>query len=277
MDIRDFPVSMEPTVQFVIPLSSVNERLTLFLGTYENVCLKTDERCNLNLVVYGKEDHSVIEKRLSSLRKRYPSFVARLIPGEGAFSRARALEQGIATLSPDDLIFICDVDMIVKPEFLNRCRRNSIKGKQVYYPEVFRFYNTEYAYRYAGPLKSKRRSQITRESGHWGTYSYGMLCVYKEDFVKIGGFDTKIEGWGGEDIALADRVLKGGFMVMRAPDPALSHRYHDKVCSRKLRPRQFMDCISSRREDLADRSSLAEYVFYLEGRCKIKKWNLWSW
>lgn len=271
IEIVDFP-PQEP-VEFVIPLSGVNDRLYEFLDMYEELCLKPAESCNLNLVTYGESDTEVIRERLNVLRVKYPFAALRLIAGKGRFSRGRALSLGLATLSPTDLVFICDVDMEVESSFLRRCRRNTVREKRVYYPEFFKYYNMDYVYKFGRMPWGKT---ISRQHGHWALYSYGMLCIYKADYDLTGGFSSSIEGWGGEDVDLARRVLKNGFDVMRVPDPALLHRYHDKVCSTKLTPTQFSHCISSRNEDLADRTRLAEYVFYLEGKCNIKKWNLWS-
>lgn len=38
----------------------------------------------------------------------------------------------------------------------------------------------------------------------------GMVCIYKSDFFKIGGFDTTRAGWGGEDLALVKKTVKAG-------------------------------------------------------------------
>lgn len=265
--------AVEKRVEFVVPTSAVNKRLFEFLAMYEDVCLKTNERCNLNLVVYGEQDLQKISGSLQPLRVKYPSASLRLITGEGRFSRGRALHLGIGTLSPGDLVFMCDVDMDVETAFLRRCRHNTIRHKQVYYPEFFKYYNMDYVYRF---VRRPRRILISRQNGHWAKYSYGMVCMYKVDYDRTGGFDTNIEGWGGEDNDLASKVLKEGLGIVRVPDPALSHRYHDKVCSTDLTPHQFSSCIDSRNEDLADRTRLAEYVFYMEGKHKTKNWTLWS-
>ena len=268
----DYPLEKK-TIEFIVPLSGVNSRLYDFLQMYEDLCLKPNERCSLNLVVYGEQDSELIGERLQLLQGKYPDAKLRKITGKGEFSRGRALELGVAKLNPSDLIFICDVDMMIEKHFLRRCRRNPIPGKRVYYPEFFKYYNMEYVYRFSKKPWSLR---ISRQNGHWAMYSYGMLCIYKSDYTRTGGFDPHIEGWGGEDVKLASRVLSRHLDILRAPDPALSHRYHDKVCSTQLTPTQFSSCISSRNEDLADRTKLAEYVFYLEDKCKTKSWKLWS-
>lgn len=264
----------DTTVEFVIPLSNVNERLTEFLKIYEDVCLVMEDKCGLNLVVYGYDDARVISGYLRNLKRKYSGAKLRVIVGSGRFSRGRALELGLAELSASDLVFICDVDMIIERSFLRRCRRNAIQGKRVYYPEFFKYYNMDYVYPFSRSMPWGR--EISRQHGHWAMYSYGMLCSYKSDLDRVGGFNSRIEGWGGEDVDLAKRILANKLDIFRTPDPALSHRYHDKVCSTNLTPEQFRNCISSRNEDMADRAQLAEYVFYLEDKFKVKHWHLWS-
>ena len=272
VEVRDFP-SVGRTVDFVIPLSGVTKRLYDFLTMYEELCLLTAEPCRLNLVVYGHRDHKLIAGQLSALKSKYPDAGLRMVAGSGKFSRGRALNLGLSTLSPSDLVFICDVDMEIEADFLRRCRHNTLRGERVYFPQFFKYYKMEYVYRFT---RMPWGRGITRQHGHWATYSYGMLCIYKSDYDAIGGYDSNIEGWGGEDVKFGEHVLGKQLDILRAPDPALSHRYHDKLCSTSLTPQQFAQCISSRNEDLADRTRLAEYIFYLEGRCSIKSWKLWG-
>lgn len=260
-------------IDFIVPLSNVRSRFMEFIKTYEDLCLRVDEKCRLNLVVYGKRDLDIIQSNLTVYKAKYPNAQFNLIAGEGQFSRGRALHTGISTLQKSDLAFTCDVDMTIDRSFLNRCRRNPIQGRRVYYPEVFKYYDMDYVYRFES--KPLFGYDISRKHGHWCTYGYGMLCIYKSDYDDVGGYDTTIEGWGGEDIQLIDNVIKRGYEVMRAPDPSLSHRHHPKVCSKKLTNAQHSQCVSSRNEDIADRRRLADYIYYLENKCKVKK-KIWD-
>lgn len=91
--------------------------------------------------------------------------------------------------------------------------------------------------------------------------------MYKSDYEAIGGYDLSIEGWGGEDIELANSTLRNSYEILRAPDPALSHRYHPRTCSEDLSELKHKWCISSRDEEIADSRQLADYVHYLEKTC----------
>ena len=251
----------ETRINFVMPLNRVGSRFSEFLKVYERVCLKNGGNVRLVLAVYGKDDEIFVRNSVQEYKEKYPGSEIRVVYGEGQFSRGRALDLGLSVLNGSELAFLCDVDMTFDLSFLSHCRLNTIQGSRVYYPEFFKYYNMDYVYRF------KRKPQtynIRREHGHWATYSYGMLCIYKSDYTAIGGFDTSIVGWGGEDVELFNKVISHRLEVLKAPDPSLSHRYHEKVCSTHSGPFQFSDCISSRKENLADEEQLGEYVLRLE-------------
>ena len=260
---------LNDAVNFVVPLSNVKARFGEFMETYQHVCLKNKEECRLHLVVYGERDLYLTKKSIKKYKEKYPSAVINTVLAKGEFSRGKTLHLGISTLMPSDLFFTCDVDITLERRFLNRCRRNTIQGQRVYYPEVFKYYNMDYVYR--DESKPNSTYQINRSHGHWCTYGYGMACMYKSDYDLIGGFDMGIKGWGGEDVKLVESALRHGYDVMRAPDPSLSHRFHYKACSRSLSHNQHAQCVASRNEDIADRRRLADYVLHLNRACGVKK------
>ena len=263
------------TVEFVVPLSNVNNRLLKFIRMYIDLCLVPKDLCSLNLVIYGSKDIELVKKLFDRLLQVFPEAHLNLVEGVGKFSRGRALDLGVKKLSGDSLLFFCDVDMAISTEFLQRCRRNAIENKQVYYPEFFKYYDMNYVYKFKA--KPEGNINIERQHGHWATYSFGMVCLHKSDYVAAGGFDITIEGWGGEDTAFAQSLMNHDLQLFRAPDPSLSHEFHDKVCSVRLQPRQFADCISSRRESIADKNELARYLMYLEEKCAVNSWQFWRW
>ena len=253
-------------INFVVPLSRVGKRFSEFMKTYESICLMNGENVRLVLATYGRDDVISIRKSVQEYQKKYPDAEFRVVHGEGEFSRGRALDLGLSILNGNELAFLCDVDMTFDLPFLNRCRLNTIQGRRVYYPEFFKYYNMDYVYRF-------RRKPLTytikREHGHWATYSYGMVCIFKSDYTAVGGFDTSIVGWGGEDVELFLKILRHKLEVLKAPDNGLTHRYHDKVCSTSLNAFQFSMCTSSREESLADKEQLGEYVLNLEKQLGI--------
>ena len=250
------------TVHFVVPITKVTERFDTFMQMFEKLSFALGERTHLVLAIFGDEDVRQISRNVSRYLQKYPKAEISVIQGYGEFSRAKALDLGMAKLNDHDLAFLCDVDMDIKNEFLTKCRRNTIQGKSVYYPEVFKLYNRKYVYRNGW---KPRKYSINREQGHWGYYAYGMLCIYKSDYKAVGGLDTGMMGWGGEDVDLYERVLRSNLDVLRAPDTSLVHKWHSKSCQMETTPKRYEHCLTSKAEVLADRRELGKYIYQLEG------------
>lgn len=245
------------SINVVVPLTKVNQRFREFMSMYEQLALQPVRNLNLILSVYGRKDVEFVSSIVEGYLAKYPSAVITIQEGTGTFSRGKALHNSITRLPPDALIFICDVDMKITGPFFDRCRRNTIQGKRVYYPEFFKLYNMDYIY-----WNQERPKQISlqRSHGHWAYYSFGMLCIYKSDYTAVGGIDTNIQGWGDEDIQFVSKVIRKRLDVFRAPDRDLSHRWHEKTCPKTLSKKQYKHCLSSQQENLADRKELARYI-----------------
>lgn len=250
------------TIHFVVPITKVTNRFVDFLQMYEKLVLIPREKVHLVLAVYGDDDVRQISQNVSIYFKKFPKAEISIIQGYGEFSRAKALDLGMSKLQDADLAFFCDVDMNIEHQFLTKCRRNTVKGSSVYYPEVFKLYNRKYVYRNGW---RPRKYSISREQGHWGYYAYGMLCMYKSDYKSIGGLDVAMLGWGGEDVDLYERVLKSGLDVLRSPDSSLVHRWHSKSCKMQSSSKMLEHCLMSQAEVLADRRELARYIFDIQG------------
>ena len=246
-------------INFIVPVSNVHERFKEFMNMYEGCCLKQDTGLHLILVVYGENDIDFVKEVIRPFLVKYKKAKISVVEGSGVFSRGRALHLGMSSLTPEELAFHCDVDMTIQTPFLQRCRKNTIRGKRVYYPEFFKLYNLDYLY-----INRPRPKTIPlkRKHGHWASYSFGMLCIYKSDYDEVGGMDTSIIGWGEEDVKFFKMVLKKkNLEVFRVPDTGLTHRWHEKQCPKSLSKEQKKHCISSRGENLADRIELATYIY----------------
>lgn len=262
--------AIDELVTLVVPVYEVADRLEKFLEMYENVALKNNENTRLVLVVYGEKDIRNCKSKLNALSISYPHSRLMMVQGIGEFSRAKALDIGLNTLEDNSLVFICDIDITITVSFLNRCRRNTIKGLQAYFPVMFKWYNFDYVYKHKA--KPQYGTSITRATGHWGYYSYGMVCIYKSDYAATDGFDTSIFGWGGEDVKFFETVLKSrsNIKVFRSPDPGLTHRWHDKKCHFVDKTR-YKHCLMAKAEALADKKELAQYVFDVEEKKTSQK------
>ncbi|RNA40793.1 chondroitin sulfate synthase 1 [Brachionus plicatilis] len=142
------------------------------------------------------------------------------------FSRALAGNSGASNHSPNSLLFFIDLDMVFSQDLLSRIRFNTIKNKQVYFPIVFSQYNPKFILN----LSNKSTFQINSDLGYWRHFGFGMVSVYKSDFDRIGKFNTKFKGWGGEDFDLYSRFKRFKLTIFRAPEPGLVHVFHDFNC-----------------------------------------------
>ena len=249
--------SLSEKVHIVVPISNVKEKSESFLDFYIKSFVESEHSTHLVLVVYKKNDYDKISKKINGIKQLHPTADISMVRGRGRFSRSKALHQGIATLKHSDLVFFCDVDMSIDPDFLNRCRLNTVRGETVYFPIIIKLYNPKF-------VGNKKESYvpISRRKGHWANYGYGMVCIYKSDYIHVGGLNIRLRGWGGEDEDFYHRVLRKGLTVFRAPDIGLAHKWHPRVCSPKTVRRSMQSsCISSKLEVLGNRRELARFIF----------------
>ncbi|XP_045599754.2 chondroitin sulfate N-acetylgalactosaminyltransferase 2 isoform X1 [Procambarus clarkii] len=235
--IRSITVDEKTLVNMVVTLQGRVAKYATFLDHLVKNVIPHDHNLSLTVVYFTddslQEARDLTSRRLSSL----PNFKWSFIPlEERDFSRGRGLHVGAQhKISKDmgELLFFCDVDVLMHPDFFNRCRSNTKKGHQVYYPVVFSLYNPKLVY----PLFDKvvppvsEQLAVDEQSGFWRTFGFGMACMFRRDYGASGGFPD-IRTWGGEDVALYQQFLKlDNIKVIRAPDPSLFHLYHHKECT----------------------------------------------
>ncbi|XP_042208863.1 chondroitin sulfate N-acetylgalactosaminyltransferase 1-like [Homarus americanus] len=234
--LRSITVDQKTVVNMVVTLKGRVAKYATFLDHLVKNVLPYDHNLSLTVVYFSDdfldEAREVTSSRLSSL----PNFKWSFIPlEERNFSRGRGLHIGAQQKDSKymgELLFFCDVDVLMHSDFFSRCRSNTKKGHQVYYPVVFSLYNPKLVY----PLFDKKvppvneQLAVDEQSGFWRTFGFGMACMFRDDYHVSGGFPD-IRTWGGEDVALYQQFLKlTNIKVIRAPDPSLFHLYHHKDC-----------------------------------------------
>ena len=195
-------------VNIIVPLSGRSNSLANFLRMFQEVCIKHKENVFLTIIIYG---NLTTTKELKNILNKFTAnagFTAfDIMRRDAPFSRGRALDDGVKRWNgnQDVLMFFCDVDVSFDREFLRRCRTNTLTAKQVYYPVLFSQYNPSISKK---TDTGKYSVEIDSESGTWRPLGFGMACMYRSDYLKVGGFNLKIKGWGGEDNDLYNRLVK---------------------------------------------------------------------
>ncbi|PXF41206.1 Chondroitin sulfate N-acetylgalactosaminyltransferase 1 [Gracilariopsis chorda] len=169
----------------------------------------------------------------------------------GNFSRSKALLDGSKYVPYDALMFICDVDMMIKKEFFDNCRYNTRRNHQVYYPVMYSLY----------PYGSR----VEKEHGYWRTGAFGEICVYNSDFQNTEAWATdenqrKLVGWGYEDIALHEEFTNHPqISIFHAVEPNLLHRWHPKYCDFN---KHVSACLGTVYQNMGSQRFLAKLVAY---------------
>lgn len=182
-------------------------------------------------------------------------------PNEG-FLKGRLLNRAAITARGDYLLFL-DGDCVPRRSFVQSVRRSAIAGWFVaskrlnLSPEVTQrvlsgslpvwrwpssrwlvsaprelFVSQHRHVNRAGvlfPLRDRGRPWRPRGAGFRPPYNgYGYAFgVFRDDFERVNGFDTRFCGWDGEDVDIAERLLRAGLLCgWPGPDASVLHLWH---------------------------------------------------
>ncbi|CAG9791100.1 unnamed protein product [Diatraea saccharalis] len=290
---EEYPIS-DRRIYFVLPLAGRQEVFGRFMKNYEDIVLKSNEAVSLIVVLYldikSPTDYQNSQSLISYYKDLYAKDIKVVTMGSTPFSRGAALTEGIKVVPEDGLAFFIDVDMMFNFISLRRVRINTIKYNQVYFPIVFSEYNPEvvngedfnkfkdenlvintdlgrYVMSSETEVKSDRElanmkysKEITDDYGYFRQYGFGILSIYKCDFLRVGGFDLNIKGWGLEDVQLFETLIKSNLTVYRIADNSLVHIFHSVDCDKNLEKSQFLMCLGTKASTFGSEKHMMYYM-----------------
>ncbi|XP_006131934.3 chondroitin sulfate synthase 3 [Pelodiscus sinensis] len=246
-------------IHILVPLTGRYDIFLRFMENFEKTCVIPRQNVKLAVILFSSDsgqDSSKHRELIKEYHNKYPKADMTLIPMTGEFSRGLGLEIASSQFDNDTLLLFCDVDLIFTPDFLQRCRDNTIQGQQVYYPIIFSQYDPKVIY--GGNPPADSNFVFTKKTGFWRDYGFGITCIYKSDLLSAGGFDTSIQGWGLEDVDLFTKVITSGLKAFRSQEVGVVHVFHPVQCDPNLDPKQYKMCLGSRASTFASTMQLAE-------------------
>lgn len=251
--------STKTCVNFILPLSGRYKVFKRFLKMYEE-SFANDQVTKLFVILYHNDDSPTdFDKSVRLVRNfnsKYNSIT--ILRSNETFSRGRALQLGVDHLQNDDLMLFIDVDMIFTSDAIERVRKNTVLNTKIYFPIVYSLYNPKLLNLSLDNLEYSEFSQamIDDNKGFWRQFGFGIVSLYKSDYINLGGFNLLISGWGYEDVTFYDNVIKSNLKIVRSVDPDFIHIYHSVQCDENLDKEQKIMCLGTRANTLGSLQQL---------------------
>ncbi len=254
----------DTVVNIVVPLDATVEggKVVYLMRNYHRLCVWLEGGCRIIFIVLDngdKESFHQLKGKVTSLSRKYPYLIRHVVYYTDSYEKSKRYNSGMWLLTDNELAVLGDVDVSMNKEFIDRCRQYATRGRQVYFPEVFQYYNMKYVY---NSTWHPRKPSLSRKHGHWVKSS--TVCLYKSDYIALGEYQ-EIYKWAWQTV-----FKKNGLTVIQSPDPGLTRMFTDNICSKKLPKRKRRKCL---RENSGDRVTLAHYAIALKESCSHqKKW-----
>lgn len=218
------------SVCVIIPFrdrSSSKSRLRNLLACIGALAGQSLPRLSYRVVVVEADDEPRWEQTIRPLVDDYMH-----LPSGGHFNKAWAVNVGVVQLAGDaELICVLDADVFVDGAFVERnVERFRTRGAQAHLPFRDALCLDEASSHTAvrdrvldgkdsNDLDALRGAVLRRPPGH-------CVWVRRGLFLRVGGFDERFEGWGGEDLDFVFRLDVVGSVDRY--DDTLMHLFHDR-------------------------------------------------
>lgn len=262
-------VTESTRINLILPVTaSTRDGVVSFLDSYAHTCLDSGDNTNLFVVfIYDTVDYknekddifSVLKSMISYYESKYMNGARIVWSGEPNSNPTQiTLMDAISKkFSAESLFLLCTVGMELSIDYLNRVRMNTIANWQVFFPIGFWQYKPNLVFE-EKPYPTN--IDITKNNGHFDSNAYDHASFYNSDYMSAR---KKMQEAGASlDIDLFKMfLLYHDAHVFRADEPALLHRYRERICKPTSDEDAYHRCLVSRAEGLASRSQLSMLIF----------------
>ncbi|XP_076813298.1 chondroitin sulfate synthase 1-like isoform X2 [Clavelina lepadiformis] len=214
------------TVNFVLPLQDGSPYFKEFMQMFEQACMSVEQAEKISLLVILYVSPSFDQQKSETLsllnlyKQKYHHLSLRWINAQAKpYSHVEGTAMAIQALHSDmnDKTLICSTHLFTQmsPEFLHHAKLNTIHGEQLFFPIPFQRLNTT----------DENSEEISKSNGFWRTFDYSTFCGYKQDITRACGGEAFKSG-----ADLYEQALTSGLDVFRAPEHALSAKWHERDC-----------------------------------------------
>lgn len=207
---------------------AVPERLANARVCLQALNVQSLPRWRYRIVLVEQDDKSRVEQELAPYADEYV-----FAYNPGPYNRGWGFNVGASLpCARDSALCLIDADLLVSPDFLERCLERFEKGARAVLPYNEVLYldpvSTEHAIR-SYEAAPKSRLETDRYRGRvFSTSQGGCIWVDSSMYQRVGGHDERFRGWGREDREFWERLsrivhveqLRGRQLHLYHPRPA---------------------------------------------------------
>mgnify|MGYP003969650495 FL=1 len=231
-------------ISLIVTTYNRPEALSLVFKSIENQVIKP-----LEVIVADDGSDERTHKIVKEFRDKLSFKIIHSFQKDKGFRASKSRNKAIAKANGDYIILI-DGDMILQNRFIQDHSRNAIpgffiQGSRVLLSEIqskiILRKRKIYISMFSLGLKNRKNSihsnilshLFSNESGHLRGIKTCNLAFYKEDCIRINGFNNDFKGWGREDSDFASRLINIGIKRKSLKFNAIQYHLWHKENNRK--------------------------------------------
>lgn len=235
-------------------------KISLIIATYNNpdalslVLKSIKAQFQLPDEVVIADDGSTVDTTLliSKIKNEFPVPLLHVWHEDKGFRLAAIRNLAVKASSGDYLIF-SDGDLFFHPRFIYDFKRNmkageALIGSRVFLKQsasvkrilrqnskpVFPFFSYEIETNRLNSVRLPLIKKFFKPLKYSSNLRGGLLGIWRNDILKVNGWNEAFEGWGYEDTELVARLFNSGIFFRKIKFQAITYHLWHKIQSREL-------------------------------------------